>query len=236
MNPGRLFLIPTPISDNQPDLIINTQTKKIICGLKWFLCENIRTARRFISALQLGLDIGGLEFAELSKDTPANDIADFIARIQGGEGAGVMSEAGCPGIADPGARIVALAHQREIEVVPLAGPSSIFMALMSSGFSGQAFVFHGYLPIDKNAAKAKLQYMEREANSSGATQIFMETPYRNNQLLGTILSVCRPSTHLGIAADLTGAGEFVKTKSVSAWLKAKPDLHKKPCIFLMGKL
>lgn len=235
MNPGRLYLIPTPISDRSPGSIINSQTKEIISTLQWFLAENIRTSRRFISSLQLGLTIETLRFDELSKDTPDAVIGAYLKKILGGESAGVMSEAGCPGIADPGAKITALAHQRQIEVVPLVGPSAIFMALMSSGFSGQSFTFHGYLPIDPKAARAKILEMEKEVRHSGTTQIFMETPYRNNQLLELLLACCHSSTLLSISCNITATDELIKTQTVRSWGTSKPDLHKKPTIFLIGR-
>ncbi len=235
MQPGKIFLIPTPISDHEPGLVINSQAKEIIVSLKWFLAENIRTSRRFVSSLQLGVNIGECDFSELNKDTPDAEIEVLINRVLNGESAGVMSEAGCPGIADPGAKIVSLAHKKGIEVVPLVGPSSIFMSLMSSGFSGQSFTFHGYLPIDQKAAKDKIQQLEKEVRATGATQIFMETPYRNNQLLELLLTTCHPNTLLCISCNLTATDALIKTRRISDWSKNKPDLHKKPAIFLLGK-
>lgn len=235
MHPGKIFLIPTPISDNEPGLIINSQTKEIISSLKWFLTENIRTSRRFISSLQLRINIEELEFSELNKDTPDADIAQQLNRVLKGESTGVMSEAGCPGIADPGAKIVSLAHQKGVSVVPLVGPSSIFMGLMSSGFSGQSFTFHGYLPIDHKAAKDKIILMEKEVRNTGTTQIFMETPYRNNQLFELILSSCHAHTLLSISSNLTSPDELVKTQRISEWNRSKPNLHKTPTIFLLGR-
>ena len=235
MAPGKIFLIPTPISGLNPGAIINPQSKEIISSLSWFLCENIRTSRRFISSLQLGINIEALEFSELNKDTPDAALSLYMKRIAAGESAGVMSEAGCPGIADPGAKIAALAHQRGLEIVPLVGPSSIFMALMSSGFSGQSFTFHGYLPIESKAAKDKIAQMEKEVRASGTTQVFMETPYRNNQLLELLLATCHPSSLLSISCNITASDELIKTQTVRNWSKSKPDLHKKPTIFLLGR-
>ena len=235
MAAGKIFLIPTAISDFNPGAIINSQSKEIISSLSWFLCENVRTSRRFISALQLGINIEALEFSELNKDTPDAVLSLYIKKIEAGKSAGVMSEAGCPGIADPGARIAALGHRHGLEIVPLVGPSSIFMALMSSGFSGQSFTFHGYLPIDSKAAKEKIGKMEREVRISGTTQIFMETPYRNNQLLELLLAACHPASLLSISCNITASDELIKTQTIRSWSKSKPDLHKKPTIFLLGR-
>ncbi len=235
MNPGRIYLVPSPLSDNRIDLVTNDQTKQIISSLNWFFAENIRTTRRFISSLNLGRSIELINFEELNKDTPDIEISKLLEIVARGESAGVISEAGCPGIADPGARLVALAHSKGIQVIPLVGPSSILLALMGSGFSGQSFTFHGYLPIDKKAAQEKIGQMEKDALRGEITQIFMETPYRNNQLLEIILSSCANTTFLCIASNLTGEKELIITKRVADWKSKKPDLHKIPTIFVIGK-
>jgi 16S rRNA (cytidine1402-2'-O)-methyltransferase len=235
MAKGKLYLVPSPLSDHQVDLIINDQVKEALSSLELFFAENIRTARRFISSLKLGRPIEALRFEELNKDTTATEISRLIEIIVNGVDAGVISEAGCPGIADPGAKIVALAHQKGIEVVPLVGPSSIFLALMSSGFSGQSFTFHGYLPIDKKAAQDKIRQMEKDALLRETTQIFMETPYRNNQLLELLLSTCAGSTLLCVASNITAENEFIHTATISDWKSKRPDLHKLPTVFLLGK-
>ena len=175
-----------------------------------------------------------MSFYLLDKDTPPSETRAQLRVVQQGQDAGVLSEAGCPGVADPGAVAVAMAHQMGISVVPLVGPSSILLALMGSGFSGQSFVFHGYLPIDKAERAKALRRLEREARSQRQTQIFMETPFRNNQLLGDILQHAQPDTLLCIASQLTAPDEFIRTLTVQAWKKHPPDLHKKPTIFLFG--
>ncbi len=235
MASGKVFLIPSPISDFQVDKIISPQIKEVISSLSLFFVENLRTSRRFISSLGLGLTIEALQFEELSKDTPDERVRLLLDMVVTGQSAGVLSEAGCPGIADPGARLVFFAHRLGIEIVPLAGPSSIFMSLMSSGFSGQAFTFHGYLPVDKKAAQEKVKQMERDANNGGVSQIFMETPYRNNQLLEILLQTCSPNSLLSICSEVTSEKQMIKTMSISNWKKQIPDLHKKPTVFLLGK-
>ncbi|CAD5289361.1 MULTISPECIES: SAM-dependent methyltransferase [unclassified Imperialibacter] len=235
MSAGKLYLVPSPLSDNRVDLIINGQVKEIISSLNWFFAENIRTSRRFISSLNLGRPIESLHFAELNKDTKDAEVSKLMDIVISGESAGVISEAGCPGIADPGAKIVALAHKKGVEVIPLVGPSSIFLALMGSGFSGQSFTFHGYLPIDKKAAQDKIRQMEKEVVQQGTTQIFMETPYRNNQLVEVMINTCQNNSLLCIASDITGETEFIQTKKISDWRVKHPNLHKIPTVFLLGK-
>jgi 16S rRNA (cytidine1402-2'-O)-methyltransferase len=235
MSAGKLYLVPSPLSGNKVELIINDQTRQVISSLDWFFAENIRTSRRFISSLNLGRPIESLHFAELNKDTADAEISKLMEIVVSGENAGVISEAGCPGIADPGAKIVGLAHKKGIEVIPLVGPSSIFLALMSSGFSGQSFTFHGYLPIDKKGAQEKIRQMEKDSLQQGTTQIFMETPYRNNQLLEVLVGTCQGSSLLCVASDITGETEFIQTRKIADWKTKRPDLHKIPTVFLLGK-
>ncbi len=201
--------------------------------LQYFFVENIRTTRRFISSLKLGIDINSLTFFELHKDTPHQELAENFKIILQGNNAGVISEAGCPGIADPGAKLVALAHQFGVQVVPLVGPSSILLALMASGLNGQSFVFHGYLPLDAHEKKKKIQIMEKNSQSLQQTQIFMETPYRNQQLLQDLLKWANPQTYLGIACNLTAEDEYIRTQKIKDWQKQLPDINKKPAIFLL---
>jgi 16S rRNA (cytidine1402-2'-O)-methyltransferase len=230
-----LFLIPTPLSDNSLNTL-PSQIQEITKELNVFFVENIRTARRFISSLKLGKVIDELTFYELSKDTPiAETLAQLETLLKTNANAGVLSEAGCPGVADPGAVAVRLAHQLGIEVVPLVGPSSILMALMASGMSGQSFAFHGYLPIEKSQRIMRLKELERQARSLNQSQIFIETPYRNNQVLDDIVAHCQADTLVTVACNLTDVGSFVQTLRADQWRKAKPDLHKKPTVFLIGK-
>jgi 16S rRNA (cytidine1402-2'-O)-methyltransferase len=204
---------------------------EVVQHLNTFFVEDIRTARRFISSLKLGKVIDELTFYELNKDTPQEQTLAQLKKLNAD--AGIISEAGCPGIADPGAVAVGFAHQLGYQVKPLVGPSSILLALMSSGFNGQSFTFHGYLPIDKAAKIKVLKNLEQTAKTKNQTQIFMETPYRNNQLLEDALQNLHPETSLCIAANITAEDELIKTLPVREWKKQKPDLHKKPTIFLL---
>jgi 16S rRNA (cytidine1402-2'-O)-methyltransferase len=227
-----LYLIPTVLAEGTQNAVLTPQIREVIGALDVFLVENVRTARRFISSLKLGKVIDELTFIELDKDTPEAATAAALKGLK--TSAGIISEAGCPGIADPGAVAVRIAHQMGIKVVPLVGPSSILLALMGSGMSGQSFAFHGYLPIDKAARKKALQNLERNARQLQQTQIFMETPFRNEQLFEAILEACAPDTLLCIAVNITAPDEMIKTMTVKSWKAAKPDLHKKPSIFLIG--
>ena len=232
---GILYLIPSVIAENTEKEVIPPQVLTICRYTKYYLVENIRTARRFISSLQLGITISDLQFSVLEKKTPDTDVPGLLQPLLEGENIGIISEAGCPGVADPGARAVAWAHKNHIRVVPLVGPSSILLALMSSGFSGQRFAFHGYLPVKVPERVQAFKQLEREAQG-GQTQIFMETPYRNNQLLSDLLQHCRAGTHLCIARGVSGEQEFIRTLTIAEWRKQKPDLHKVPTIFLLGRL
>ena len=228
-----LYLIPTTLAPDTIEQIVTPQIKDVIAHTLYFFVENVRTTRRFISELKLGIVIDQLHFFELTKDTSIDTLKGYFKQIPENENIGVISEAGCPGVADPGALAVKVAHQLNIRVVPLVGASSILLGLMASGFSGQAFAFHGYLPIEKADRILQIKVLEKESFQKKQTQIFMETPYRNNQLLDDILNHAQPHTLLCIACNLTGSDELVKTKTIAQWKKAKPDLHKKPTMFLM---
>ena len=230
---GKLYLIPTPLADNTLDKMVTRQLEDVAINLDYFLVENIRTARRFISSLKLGIEIEKLQFEVLDKNTTSKEIDKLCTPLLKGVDIGILSEAGCPGIADPGNLAVAFAHSNDVTVVPLIGPSSIFMAQMASGFNGQSFVFHGYLPIDKQKRIKAIKTIEKEAISKNQTQIFMETPYRNNQLLSDILKTCQPYTKLCIAKNVSGSKEMIKTKTIRDWRKSVPELHKMPSIFLI---
>ncbi len=227
-----LYLIPTILAEDTQESVLSPQIKEVVGELNVFFVENIRTARRFISSLKLGKVIDDLTFIELHKDTPESATAAELKKLD--QNAGILSEAGSPGVADPGAVAVSLAHQMGIRVVPLVGPSSILLALMSSGMSGQSFAFHGYLPIDKAQRKKTIQLLERDARQRQQTQIFMETPFRNNQLMDAVLESCMPDTLLCVASNVTASDEFIKTWPVKNWKANKPDLHKKPTIFIIG--
>ena len=212
MSSGKVYIIPNVISENTQEEVIPAQVKNAILACDFFLVESIRTARRYISSLKLGLVIDDLRFETLDKNTSIEDCIDLIQPILEGENAGIISESGCPGIADPGARLVHMAHQFNIKCIPIVGPSSILMALMASGFNGQSFAFHGYLPIDKKDRQQRIKGLEKESKEKDQTQIFMDTPYRNEQLLVDILKVARKDTFLCIARDITGEKELVITK------------------------
>ena len=231
---GTLYLIPTVIAPATEQKVLPPDLVHLCSGLNYYLAENIRTARRCLSAMQVKQSISDIRFEELNKNTSDAQIAQLLQPLLQGENVGIMSEAGCPGIADPGARAVAFAHEKGIQVVPYVGPSSIFLALMASGFSGQSFAFSGYLPIDKKGKQQAIKQLENKALKNGETQLFMETPYRNNQLLKDLIQSCNPSTLLCIAKNISGDDEFIATKSIKDWGKTQIDLHKVPCIFVLG--
>lgn len=232
MSIGKLYIIPNVVSENQVDTI-PLQVLTAIKTTRLFLVENVRTARRYISSLNLGVTIEDLEFFLLDKKTPDEEISRLMQPLLAGKNVGILSESGCPGIADPGAKAVEWAHKKGVRVIPLVGPSSLLLALMGSGFNGQKFCFHGYLPIDKKPLEAEIRRLTMESNRFNQTQIFIETPYRNNQLLKTILSVCDNSTQLCVARDLTGEQEFIETHSIGHWKSQEIDLHKVPTVFLI---
>ncbi len=234
-----LFLIPTVLAEGTAAAVLSPQVLDVIANLDYFFAEELRTARRFVSGLRLGRVIEDLTFHELNKKTREGAVAAHLRALPAGADIGVLSEAGCPGVADPGAVAVRLAHDMGMKVVPLVGPSSILLALMASGLSGQSFAFHGYLPIDKVARRKALLFLEKDAREFGQTQIFMETPFRNNHMMETLLEACQPDTLLCVASNLTASDEYVKTQSVQQWrIQArsnyKLDLHKQPTVFLLG--
>jgi len=226
-----LFLIPTILAPDTQEKVLPPQIKAVVSELDIFFVEELRTARRFISSLKLNKVIDEITFYELNKDTPHDQTLAQLKKLK--TDAGIISEAGCPGVADPGAVAVGFAHQLGHTVVPLVGPSSILMALMASGFNGQSFTFNGYLPIDKQLRIKSLKDLEQIAKKKNQTQIFMETPFRNNQLLEDVLQNLNSETLLCIACNVTADDEFIKTLRVKDWQKSKPDLHKKPTIFLL---
>lgn len=232
---GTLFLFPVTIGDTSLEQVIPEVNRELIRDIRFFIVENIRTARRFLKKNDPGIDIDTLTFYELNKRTEQSQIASFLKPLEEGHDMGVMSEAGVPAVADPGADVVSVAQRKGLRVVPLVGPSSILMSLMASGFNGQSFAFHGYLPIDATEKIKYIKKLEGRVYSEDQTQMFIETPYRNNRLLEDLIHACRPTTKLCIAADITGKDEFIRTLSISEWVKKKPDLNKKPAIFLIYK-
>lgn len=232
-NKGSVYLIPTIIAPNTIDSTLPAAIKERVQKINYFLVENVRTARRFFSALQIGKPIDELHFEVLDKRTSPEVIPHIFQPVFKGHDMGILSEAGCPGIADPGALAVNYAHQHHIRVVPLVGPSSILLALMASGFSGQSFTFHGYLPIDKQQRIQTIKRLEKLSQQHHQTQIFMETPYRNKQLLQDILLHCHAETNICVAKDVTGPDEYIRSMKVKEWKSNKPDLHKVPTVFLL---
>ena len=226
-------MIPTVLADNTAHWVISPQVQEVISHTKIFLVENPRSARRYISSLKLGINIEELHMEVLDKDTPPEQVSRLMMPLLNGADIGVISEAGCPGIADPGALAVAYAHQKGIQVVPISGPSSMFLALMGSGFSGQSFAFHGYLPIDKKERAMTLKRLEQESLREKRAQLFMETPFRNNQLLADALTSLSPQTKLCIAKNLTAADELIQTKTIADWKNHPLDLHKVPTVFIL---
>lgn len=235
MNTAKLYLVPVPLADIEHSACLPELNRTIVRNIRHFIVENVRSARRFLKAADRNINIDELAFYELNKHTTPDQIASFLEPMKQGESIGVISEAGCPAVADPGSDIVAIAQRRGYEVVPLVGPSSILMALMGSGFNGQRFAFLGYLPIDDAARVQAIRDLEHRLYTTGETQIFIETPYRNNKLADELLRLCKPQTKLCIACNLTSSEALVRTKSLAEWKGKLPDLHKKPTIFVLGR-
>lgn len=230
--PGTVYLIPSVIEDGTLPVIPHYIVDAVrVCNV--FFVENERTARRFLKSLWKEMVIDDYEWHTIHK-AEAEVKQAFLAAINSGKTIGIISEAGCPGVADPGQLLVEAAHETGALVKPLVGPSSILLALMASGMNGQHFCFNGYLPVDNAARTKAIRRLEVEAHKNNCTQIFIETPYRNNQLLDALIQTCQPATKLCIAVSITSPAEFIKTKTVSEWKKSKPDIHKKPAIFLLG--
>lgn len=234
MSPS-LFLIPVTLGETDHCRVLPSYNADIISGLSYFIVENVRTARRFLKQTDPSIDIDRLTFFVLNKHTSPEELSGFLSPLAEGHSIGIISEAGCPAIADPGADVVALAQKKNLPVVPLVGPSSILLALMASGFNGQSFAFHGYLPIESDQRLKTLKRLEQAVYADNQTQLFIETPYRNMKLLEDILRSCRPQTRLCIAADISLPSEYIKTRTVAEWKKGLPELSKRPCIFAIYK-
>ena len=234
-NYGKLYLIPTRLGDNPPLEVLPLSVKKIIELVNDYIVENEKTARRFIKRISSGKSQSSLKLQTLNKYTEDQELQNFLDACKAGKNMGLLSEAGCPGVADPGADIVRMAHDNHIKVVPLVGPSSILLALMSSGMNGQNFAFNGYIPIDKAERKAALKRMERLSFEQNQTQLFIETPYRNDKILEDICKTLQDQTRVCVACDITLPSEYIKTKTVGDWKKTKVDLHKRPAIFVIKK-
>ena len=231
---AKLYLIPTVLSDGNWQNVLPAHIHPILTNTKYFIVENIRTARRFMKQVNREINIDECTFFELNKRTRSSDLPQFLKPLEKGFDVGVISEAGCPGVADPGADVVRIAHEKGFQVVPIVGPSSILLALMASGLNGQNFAFVGYLPVKPNERVKEIAALEKRIRHNKQTQIFIETPYRNNHLINDLLKTCSPTTLLCIAANITGENEFIATKTIQQWNKKVPDLHKQPVIFLIG--
>lgn len=234
---GTLYLIPCPISDETaPWDVLPAANRAVLDGLDYFIVENTRTARRFLSKAGIARPIDTLEFRELNEHTAAGrEVEELVQPLLEGRSAGVISEAGVPGVADPGALAVEACHRHDIRVVPLVGPSSIILAMMASGLNGQSFAFNGYLPVKPPERVQAIRRLERRAHAEGQSQLFIEAPYRNAKLLEQLLQVLAPATRLTVAVDITAPGEFIATHTVEEWRRRRlPGLQKRPAIFVIG--
>ena len=230
---GKLYLIPSPLGDYDPEVVIPAPTLDLLQRIGCYVVEEVRTARRYLSRAGLKGHIQELEFHELNEHTSAAEVERLVALFEDGRDVGLISEAGLPAVADPGSALVALCHRHGIEVVPQVGPSSLMMALMASGLNGQSFTFCGYLPAKTEERRSAIKSIEKTSQSKRQTQIFIETPYRNDAMFSDLLQSCRPSTRICIAADITMPDEFILTKTVAEWKKENPIIGKRPCVFLM---
>ena len=230
-----LYLLPVTLGDTELNTVLPAYNIEIIQGIKHFIVEDVRSARRFLKKVDREFDIDSLSFYPLNKHTSAEDISGYLKPLLAGQSMGVISEAGCPAVADPGADVVAIAQRKNLKVVPLVGPSSIILSVMGSGFNGQSFAFHGYLPIEPGERVKRIKQLEQRIYSENQTQLFIETPYRNHKMVDDLLQNCRPQTKLCIAANLTCESEYIKTRAISEWKGKVPDLSKIPCIFLLYK-
>ncbi len=233
MNKGKLYLIPSPLGENKISEVIPSYVTDILNQISFFCVEELRTARRYLSASGLKGRIGELTFFELNEHTAPSEVESFLAPLIQGSDMALISEAGLPAVADPGALLVELAHKYDIEVIPMVGPSSIFLALMASGMNGQRFSFLGYLPVKSEDRKKRLKEIEKRSATNFETQIFIETPYRNDSLFADILAVCANMTKICVAADITLPTASIKTKTVAEWKTNGLQIGKRPCVFLL---
>ncbi|WP_321332993.1 SAM-dependent methyltransferase [uncultured Bacteroides sp.] len=230
-----LYLLPVTLGDTPLDTVLPSYNKSLIMEIKHFIVEDVRSARRFLKKVDPNINIDSLFFYSLNKHTSPESISGYLQPLLEGQSMGVISEAGCPAVADPGADVVAIAQRKNLKVVPLVGPSSIILSVMGSGFNGQSFAFHGYLPIESGERAKKLKFLEQRVYAENQTQLFIETPYRNAKMIEDILTNCRPQTKLCIAANLTCEGEYIKSRTLHDWRGKIPELSKIPCIFLLYK-
>lgn len=230
---GRLFLIPSPLGDNEPAEVIPAGVLSMLPSISTYVVEAVRTARRYLSAAGLKGHVQDLEFHELNEHTTPEEIEALMKLFDDGRDVGLITEAGLPAVADPGAQLVRLCHRHGVEVVPMSGPSSLMLALMASGLNGQSFAFLGYLPAKTEERRQALRSIEKHSSTARQTKIFIETPYRNDSLLADILSVCRADTEVCIAANITMPDAFIRTKTAGEWKKSIPTVGKRPCVFLI---
>ena len=228
-----LYLIPVLLGDTSVERVLPAYNQEVVHGIRHFIVEDVRSARRFLKKVDKDFDIDGSQFYLLNKHTSPEEISGYLKPLEEGHSMGVISEAGCPAVADPGADVVALAQRKHLKVIPLVGPSSIILSVMGSGFNGQSFAFNGYLPIEAADRAKRLKLLEQRAYTEQQTQIFIETPYRNNRLVEDILATCRPQTRLCIASNITCEEEYIVTRTLKEWRGNVPDLSKQPCIFLI---
>lgn len=233
--PGNIYLLPMLIGDVNPHNVIPQQVQNTITALRFFFTENVKTTRRYLKKLDKSFDIDGSNFYVLNKNTPVSELQEMLQLVKTGNDAGIISEAGLPGIGDPGSRLVSMAHQHQVRVVPLTGPSSFVLALIASGLNGQSFAFHGYLPVKNPQLQHKIRELEKISGQTDQTQIFMETPYRNNQLMKKLTEVCSPGTKLCVAANITTSAEFIRTQTIKQWSNAEINIHKVPAVFAILK-
>ncbi len=234
MSPA-LYLIPVELGDTPQERVLPAYNREVILGIRHFIVEEVRSARRFLKRVDRDIDIDSLTFYPMGKHADAALFASYLRPLEAGEAMGVISEAGCPAVADPGADVVAIAQKKGLRVVPLVGPSSMILAVMASGFNGQSCAFHGYLPIDATERVKRLKQLEVRAQQEHQTQLFIETPYRNAKLFETLCSTLRPQTRICVAAGITTDEEWIRTRTVAEWRRQRlPDLSKIPAIFLMG--
>lgn len=227
-------MIPTTLGDSDTDYILPLSVKECLHDLEDFIVENSKTARAFLKKMKIPIPQSKLNIHVLNKHTQPEELNGFLNACRNGKNIGVISEAGCPGIADPGSEIANIAHNENIQVIPLVGPSSILLGIMASGLNGQSFSFHGYLPIEKSDVKRKLKDLEVSSRNKNQTQVFIETPYRNKKLIDILFKNLHSNTKLCIACDLSLKSEYIKTKTINDWKKiAQPNLNKRPCIFLI---
>jgi len=233
--PGTLYLMPNTLGNPENGLTLPPLVRSLVIDIGVFIVEDLRNARRFLKSIDKEILIDSLVFHLLNEHTEAGEIPGFLREVEAGKDAAVISEAGVPGVADPGSRLVSAAHVKGIRVVPLTGPSSILLSLMASGLNGQSFRFHGYLPVKRPDRIRKIRQLDQEVQSSSETQIFIEAPYRNDSLLTDLIATCQPGTMLCIAADLTLDTEFIRMHPIAQWKKKAPGLNKRPVVFLLGR-